>query len=185
MSAEPEPAPSVQQMLGASGACPVVRWNGKAYKLGHPTQAAKGRLEDIASDEAIARIEAKEGRVKPATIKKMLDRVCDRVVAGDFKTWKPGWQETVWGDGGALFALSLFHEHHPEMTVADVTALIERCGSQYRIALAKVLPDFFEMLLAGREDITPEQKTAIQGAMAEVLKQLLPQPSPTPENIAG
>lgn len=180
-----EPAPGVQQMLGSSGECPTIRWGGKVYKLGHPNQTAKARLEDIASDAAVARIEAKEGKIKAKTFKSMLDRVCDRVCAGEFKTWASGWQETVWGDGGALFALSLFREHHPDMTPEDVGKLIEACGGQYRIALAKVLPDFFEMLLAGREDVTPEQRNEIREAMGEVLRQLLPPSSPTPESTAG
>lgn len=181
---EQTPAPSIQGMLGAAGANPVIRWQGKSYKVGHPTQAAKARLEELAADAAMSRVEAMEGRVKPKTFKAMLDRATDRVLEGDYKTWATGWQEVVWSDGGVLFLLSLLHEHHPDLTAPDAARMMEQCGNQYKAALGKVLPGFFDLLLGGREDITPEQAATIRETVEKFVSKLLPPPSPTPESTS-
>lgn len=183
MSEQNDPAPSVQQVLGAAGAPATVRYKGKAYKLGHPTQAAKARLEELAADTAVARVEAMEGRVKPATFDKMVTHVTGRIERGEFNTWKPGWQEVVWDDGAALFALSLFREFHEDMSPEFARELVTGAGWQYRAALARVLPDFFDLLLAGRDDLTPEQSSLLRAELAALVARLTPA-GPTPESTA-
>lgn len=176
-------APGIQAQLGAAGACPVVRWRGKPYKVGHPTQEAKARLEELAAQAAVARVEALEGKVGAAAFARMTDRVCDRVAANEYVTWAAGWQEVVWRDGGALFLLSLLHEHHPELTPADAAAMKAECAAQYGAALARVLPGFFELLL-GELEAPPERKARARAELGAALAKFTathtPPPPPTP-----
>ena len=180
MSEEKVPA-SVQQMLGADGEPPRIKFRGNTFKVGFPTQQAKARLEELVGDVALSRIEAKEGKVKPSTYAKMLEKVTDDVAANAYATWTKAWHQIVWADNGALFLLSLLQEHHPDTTIAQARALVMGCGNQVKVAMAKVLPLFLEVLLRSLEDKTPEQEAQFRTEFANFVDAMgLSTPAPSP-----
>ncbi len=66
-----------------------------------------------------------------------------------------------------------------------MTALLAESGSQYKAAIARVLPNFMNLLLANREDVTPEMDAAVRAAVAEFLAQIAPAPEPEAETPPG
>ena len=171
--------PGVGAVLGAAGACPEILCGGKLWRVGHPTQAAKSRLEDFAAATAIAEVRALKTVLPPdAYADAWKDTLAD-VQAKQFRTWGAGWRRVVFDPQNFhLFFLTLLRENHPEATEADAKALLADEPELVAAALARVVPDFFTVLLVGVR-LTLDQQAAVAAAIARLLATLSPpQPSP-------
>ena len=176
-------SPSVTTMLGAAGACPEIRHDGKNWKIGHPTQRAKACLEQLAVASAFDEVEALEATLSPQRYQKAYRELLASVAAREYKTWGPGWQRVVWGPMSAqLFLLSLLRENHPDATEDDALTLAGAEPGRVSLALAQVIPSFLALLLSDRKDVTPEQRQKIMGVAEQIAKQFgtSPTPNPTP-----
>lgn len=174
----------MQNLLGDAGACPEVELGGKTWRIGHPTQRAKAALEELAAASAVAEVVALKGVVPAATYAEMFEGVARAVKRREYRTFGPGWLEQTTGPaGGSLFLLSLLRERHPEATEDDALALATAKPDEVQAALARVLPPFFELLMA-KAPIPDAQKpkvlAAITGAMADFLRGPTPTSSPPP-----
>ncbi len=171
---------SVQNLLGDAGACPEIEWNGKRWKIGHPTQGAKGCLEELVAAKAVAEVKAIKGVLPADDYAEMFKALLSRITTGYYRTFFPGWIEQTTGGGGAvLFLLSLLRERHPDATEADAVGLAGERGDEVQAALARVVPSFFEMLVASATHIPPDQKAAMRSAMAGVVAAAFPPPTPS------
>jgi hypothetical protein len=169
----------VQNLLGDAGACPEVELNGKAWKIGHPTQRAKAALEELAAAKAVSEVVALKGVVPPAAYAEMFADVMRGIKTGAYKTFSPGWVEQATGPaGGALFLLSLLRERHPEATEEDAVALAAAKPDEVQAALARVLPPFFEALLA-TAPIPAAQKGHVLKVLADAMADFLTPQTPT------
>lgn len=162
----------VQQALGAAGACPEIIWQGKVWRLGHPTQRAKAVLEELGAAAALANVRhLPEDDPDRRAVRKA-------VSTGSYRTFNPGWQETVGSPGTQhLFVLALFRETHPEMTEEQLFGLMAECPDDLRLGLARVVPDFFRLLLADPR-VPPRMRPALEAGLAEVERTILSALSP-------
>lgn len=170
---------SVQNLLGDAGACPEISWNDKTWKVGHPTQRAKACLEELAAAKAVGEVVALKGAVPPAAYAEMFCDLMRGVKTGAYKTFGPGWVEQTTGPGGAvLFLLALLRERHPDAAEADALGLAADRGDEVQAALARVVPDFFDLLLASAT-IPAAQKQVVREALAGALAVAFPPPTPS------
>lgn len=174
-------APGVQQILGSSGASPEIHLDGKAWKIGWPTQRAKAALEELAAAKAVAEVRALKGALPPDAYAEMFAELTASISAGDYRTWRAGWQRQIIGGGNSqLFLLSLLRENHPTATEADAVRLAREAAEEVAAALARVTPGFFDVLLAGL-NLTADQQAKTRELVAEAVARLLPTP-PTASN---
>jgi hypothetical protein len=181
-------------MLGASGACPEIRLNGKTWRVGHPTQRAKAALEVLAVAQAVAEIRELKGTLPPDAYAELFRELNTAIAAKHYKTWGDGWQRVVWGPQSAhLFLLSLLRENHPDATEEDALALAAGAAEEVAAALAVVVPPFVSLLLESRKDVPPEQRKRVLGEVAARLAPKVepdavvttpPRPAPTPQTSA-
>lgn len=178
----PDDTPAaVGDALGAAGACPAIDFNGKAYRLGHPTQQAKARFEQAVVDAELSnfRTQLARGFVTQAEYDEKIDRLggqCDRrehAVGGPLwlkytvgREVMAGWQLHVW---------SLFAENHGDITPADVRAMMADDPAALRLLVRRTVPPFFEWV-GGALKLPPEKVAAL---LAQVMAALDP---PTPTN---
>jgi hypothetical protein len=172
-------SPGVGVMLGAAGPCPEFTHAGKRWTVGHPTQAAKARLENLAGKVALDEVRRMKDVLDPAAYQETFAEVTRSLK--DYRTWKPGWQRVVFDPEYAhLFFMSLLQEKHPGVTEGEVLELCAGAPEEVQAALAQVLPDFFQMLLDGIADrLTPEARAEVAGAVAKVRAALAPRVPPT------
>ncbi len=177
--------------LGEAGGCPVVEANGTAWKIGHPVQAAKKFLEDLILDGVETDLLAGKARNPAAFAAAWESHMADRrrrryaTLTGDL------WMEQALDPqrGPVLLLASLLRCHHPGATEDDALALLAAEPERVQAAMARVLPDFFETLLAGpaaaalppaaREQV----RAGLRAAAAEMLtaaSRPAPTPSPSP-----
>lgn len=147
-----------QQSLGAAGVPAEIHAGDRVYKVGHPTQRAKGRLEELVAQQARRDILRFGGSAADWL---------DRVEAGDYATLRPGWNRVMQSPAaGSLFLLSLLREHHPDATADDAARLDKAEPEQVRAALARVVPPFFELVLADVPLPPAEKADLIRSATA-------------------
>ncbi len=176
---------SVQNLLGDAGACPEVEWNRKVWKIGHPTQGAKGALEELAAAKAVAAVTELKGAVPPATYAEMFENVMRGIKTQAYKTFAPGWLEQATGPaGGTLFLLSLLRERHPDATEEDAVGLATARPDEVQAALARVLPPFFDLLLE-KAPLPATQKQAVLAAVTQALASFLPASTPSDSPPTG
>lgn len=176
---EPKENPGVGGMLGAAGPCPEIPLGKRVWKVGHPTQAAKARLEKLAAKVALDEVRRLKDVLDPAAYREAFDAVTQNLKS--YRTWRPGWQAVVFdGANGHLFLWSLLQEHHPAATEADVLALCREAPEEVAAALAQVIPDFFGVLLGEvRADLSPEDLAKVDEALTAVRERLTPTPANT------
>ena len=172
-------------VLGASGACPAVEWDGKTYTLGHPTQHAKDEYcaallaaEKGAIDAQFARgwITAAERAARYEALGARADRL-------EHKTGGPLWLEYAGlrPDGAdpaaaerkflaglQLFVWSLFREHHPDVSVQTVREMFAGCPDLVKLAVRRVVPNFFDWLA----EALRVPRAALDGPLGPVLEGL-------------
>lgn len=172
--------PGVGDALGEAGGCPEVNLGGRVWKVGHPTQAAKSRLEKLAAARAVNNVLALRDVLPAAEYDQLWKSTLAAVQAGKFKTWREGWRDIVFGDEAAgLFFLSLLQQHHPDATETDALALAAGAPEQVAAAIAQVVPGFLSVLLEG-VPMTPLQREQVGTAVSGILTRLQ---QPTPPSI--
>ncbi len=177
---------SVQQLLGDAGACPEIEWQGKVWKIGHPTNRARGALEELVAAKAVTSITKLEGVMPPAVYAAMFADVMRDIKLERYKTFDKLWVEQTQGSSGAvLFLQALLRERHPEATEADAISLAMGKDNEVQAAIARVAPGFFDMLVASATNLNPEQKATLAAAIrSSILTAFAEQPksSTSPPN---
>jgi len=135
--------PSVGDVLGAAGACPEIAHQGKTWKIGYPTKAAKDRLEKLVVADAWASVQAAfiGDPQHDAELKESYhESVRNREYRTGGKLWAKAFSRM---DGQILFYLSLVQEHQPAATSEDVITLMADCPDEFMTAMELVTPRFF------------------------------------------
>lgn len=166
-----EPAP-----LGSARTCPEISCNGKVWKLGYPTRTARGILEDLVAAQAVSEVLALKRELSPGEYKEMFDGVRQGISAGEYRTWGPGWLQCVAGNG-MLFPLSLLRLNHPDMTMADLDAIISEKADEFMLAVDRVMQRFFEVLV-DHPKIPRPSRAKLMAMLMETWQRLR---TPTPE----
>jgi len=175
-----QPAPGVGTVLGSAGPCPEIPFGGSLWRVGHPTQRAKAALEELAAAKAVAEVRSLKAALPPDAYAEAFRELTAGLSAGEFRTWRPGWQRIVLGGGNeSLLLLALLRENHPHATEADALALAAGEPELVAAALARVVPPFFGLLLEG-VPLTPDQRRRATAAVADVAAKLAP-PVPPPQ----
>lgn len=174
-----QPTPGVGEFLGDAGALPEIVCGGARWRIGFPTQAARAALEELAVSQAIDEVYALERVTPPDRFKRLEDKLNKAVAARHYRTWGPGWVESIQGaDGHALFVCSLLRERHPDATPDDARRLMAERPEELRLALVRVLPDFFALLVESLPGLPTDQRGPAARKMAEeVLARLTPTPA--------
>ncbi len=168
-------------VLGAAGESPTVEWDGKVYTLGHPTQRAKDRYCESLLDAEAARLRALFDRklITQAKYDDRLETLGGRIDDLEHKTGGPLWREYSAGDkflkGLHLFVLALFREHHDDLTAATVREMFEGCPALIRLAIRRVIPNFFDWIaeaLKVPRDKFEEMAKPVMAQMETVLEQM-------------
>lgn len=172
--------PGAGMMTGTPGACPEIQAGGKIWKVGHPRQAAKGRLERLAKKVALDEVRAMKGILDPAAYKEAFEGVTNNLRKYD--TWREGWQAVVFDPNNShLFLWSLLQEHHPDITEAQVLEICTLAPEEVRAAFAQVIPDFFQVILKDvMNRLSPDQLATVTAALDALRDRL----TPTPANIS-
>lgn len=146
----PVPVPSVQQLLGSAGEPAAIVHAGKTYRLGHPDQRAKARLEQLVARQARENLLA-AGVPEVEWVR--------QATAGEFRTLRAGWSAVLSGENAAVLTLlAQLQEHHPDLTADDVRDLIAAEPGQVNVAVMETTPDFLRVLLANLPADQREQK---------------------------
>lgn len=179
-------AASIQDALGTHGECPIVRWNGNEYRLGHPTQRAKARFEEAVVQAEQRAIEALTGRAPQSVVDARWDRLGGQIDRREYATGGELWRKYVGGSeavaGVSMFAWCLFAENHPTIKLDDVRAMTASDSPGLRLALRRVTADFLDLLLDTVKD--PIQRAMVTdraGPMMQEIRQLFADPAPAPE----
>jgi hypothetical protein len=147
--ADGEAGPGVGAALGEAGGCPSIEWNGRTWKVGHPTQRAKVILEEMVTAAALDQVERLAAFLPPAKYAAKEKAFLDQLAAGNWTTWGEGWATAINGPKGRhLFALSLLRVHQPDATEADAFGLMTERATAFKAAMVRVVPDFFADLAA-------------------------------------
>ena len=165
---------TAQQMLGGAAGPVEIHTKDRVWKVGHPSQTAKGRLEELVAQHARREILRLGGTAAEWR---------EAVEAGHYATRNPGWLRVMSSPTSpALYLLSLLREHHPDITQAEVQALVEAEPDQAEAAFVRVCPDFLRAVLVGLPAADVEQAVR-EGvaAMTDALRAMRTAgPSPTP-----
>jgi hypothetical protein len=158
-------SPSVQNLLGAAGGCPEIILGGKTWKIGHPTQRAKGVLEELVVSKAVAEIIALKRLLPAEQYSEMFKSLREAIESGDYHTGGTSWAKiALTGLNAHLFLLALLRENHPEATEEDARKLAISEPEQVQLALARVVPGFFDLLLSGLP-LPPDQRAKVRAAL--------------------
>ena len=161
--------PGVQQLLGDAGALPEIKANGKTWLIGFPTQRAKAALEELVTAAAVNEVVSLKPILPPQSYGELMSDLRNAVGAGDYKTWGSGWQRVLAGtDGGNLFLCSLLRERQANATVEDAAAVAMACPDEVAMALARVAPPFY-LLLMEKLPVSEESKAEMVAKAAEQL----------------
>lgn len=168
-------ADSLQVALGEAGACPEVGWNGKIWKIGHPTQRAKAILEELAADRSISEVVAMKAYLSPAAYAELFAESRRAIAKREYATWGEGWQAVMSSiDGGLLFLLSLLRVNHPEATEETVRGLMADKGDEVAAAMDRVMPPFFALLVESLPAPPAERAKHLAGMLADFQRRRTP-----------
>ena len=147
---------SVQHLLGSTGAPAEIHVGPTVWKVGHPDQRAKARLEELVTQFARRELAANGA----------IDQWVARVEEGAYRTRADGWSRVMRGPSAdCLFLLSLLREHHPNASLADAESLAAGEPEQVRAAIVRVAPAFFGLVLADLSLPPAEKERAIAEAV--------------------
>lgn len=167
-----EVPPSIGLMLGSAGGPVEFDVAGKTYKLGHPTQKARVRLEKLLIRRATESITCLEGTLNAADYRKMFDGLMRQVRNKEFETWGPAWQTSILESTQksiVLFALSLLQEYHPTLTEDDVEEMLVNSYGALPLAIIQVVPSFFLLTIQSLK-ISAESKAKVMPQIEEQIK---------------
>lgn len=176
---EESQTPGVTGILGASGACPEIAHGKRRWKVGHPTQAAKSRLEKLAAKVSLDEVRRLKDALDPAAYQEAFSEAVKSLK--NYRTWRPGWQAVVFDPANShLYLWSLIQEHHPDATEEDVLAVCRDAPEEVVAAMAQVLPDFFHLLLSDvKPHLSPEAFAKAEAAVAAMRERAMPTPVTT------
>jgi hypothetical protein len=170
---------SVGTLLGAAGACPEIVFNGKVWRIGHPTQKAKSCLETLALAKGSEGIAALKNAIDATAYKEYFESHKADVQNGQYMTWGEKWHEIVFsGKNTHLFLLSLMRTLHPEASETDAILLAVNKPEEVQLALVQVVPDFLGFLLDDPK-VPVEQKPAVRDQIMAIFQKTPPSPLPT------
>lgn len=171
---DPDPRPSAADLLGAAADPPAVVDGPTAWKVGHPTQRAKARLEDMTAAVAVRETLALKPHLSADEFAPLWADVQADIRNREYRVGGRRWLEAVRSPGWAVLLLTaLVREHHPDATEDDVRGLMDREPEQVQAAVARVLPDFFRGV--GRQlRLTPAQTADLERAITEAVGLLAP-----------
>lgn len=175
-------SPGVQTILGQAGACPIVEWAGKRWKIGHPTQGAKAILEELCAAQATQEI-TRQKRFTPAqAYAENVAELGRAIRKGEYRTWHPGWTDIIGGlDGDLLFLMSLMVPWDEAITLGDVRALHDAKGDEVHLAVARVTPPFFdELMKAIPKNVAKEDHPRFRTFLDMIIDRLKPTPATSP-----
>jgi len=159
--------PTEGDFLGGSAAPFPVTHDGKTWLIGAPTLGARDALNKFVVVHAM-------GTARQADINTPGLGVFDQFKADHGqRKYQPGrsrWREWVTGeDSNALFLASLLYQHHPKEACVELAeTLIREKPDEVGIAMAEVIPGFFD-LLAADKSLPPELREGFR-AGATVLR---------------
>lgn len=155
-----ENAVGIGPSLGDAGSCPTIKMPSKTWSVGHPTQRAKGELELLVAQVALANLEKMQRVLSKAKYLEKCAALDAKIEGGHHQTWGSLWTSVNSGpDGNNLFLLSLLRERHPEAELSDAIAMYSDEPRQVKLALAIVVPSFFALLVA-HLPLSPEERAA-------------------------
>lgn len=184
----PEDPATVTATLGQSGACPPIAHCGKTYRLGHPIQTAKALYEDAIVEAERRAIDTLLRRkwITPQQHRDDLKALAGQVESGQHAWGGPLWLKYTFGDQAAasaeLFLLALLQVNHPDAGIELARAMMAADSIDVRLAIAKVVPGFFEWAVETLQLPEPERlkvAAAVAERMDELRRRLLPAPSST------
>jgi hypothetical protein len=166
------PAPNIGIMLGSAGSPAEFYALGHKWKLGHPTQRAKDRLEKLAAKKAFDEIRKLKGTVDPEDYQGMFSELTKQVTNKSYHTYHEGWERIVLGDGsdGLLFVQSLMMEYHPDITEEKILEIAQESPEEVIAALATNIPAFFLLLKYGA---TPEMLAKVPPKELQALNEAI------------
>lgn len=165
------PPASMGDVLGNAGELPTVEWKGETYRLSFPSQKAKCALEELVAAQAVNECRAMKTALPADAYAELWNETVTAIQTRQHRTLGPLWVKTVMGGGAAsaaLIMLVLFRVKHPQLTEADVRAMIAAEPEQTTAALLRVIPSLFEMV--GRDagaspeaiaDLTTQLRTTL------------------------
>lgn len=167
-------APTEAELLGGSAMPFPVEHAGKTWLVGAPTVGARDALNKFVV------VHARNSALKSDVEVPGLG-VHDQFKADHgqrkYRPGGPKWREWVTGDdGNALFLASLLYQHHPKEASVDLAEeLIREQPDAVAVALAEVIPGFFD-LLAADKGLSPDLREAFRRG-AEALRARLTPPA--------
>jgi hypothetical protein len=165
-------------MTVRAGPGPTVECAGRPWRLGFNDQDAKAELEALVVSHATREAVRRKRDIGGPEGVEYFDTFQNRVDAGTYHTFAPGWQHVIGGaDGSWLFLLSLLRKHQPHATADDAKRLLAEEPEQTHVAVGQVAPDFFEAVV--RQVVTTEaDPDALRLAASKLATALL-------DNMAG
>lgn len=161
----------------------------RVWRLGWNTQDAKAALETAIVSQLTLEAIKKMKAMGPVAGAEYFELFQNRVDAGAYSTFAPGWRYAIGGtDGSWLFLLSLLLEHQPGATPEDAKRLLAAEAEQVRVAVGYVAPDFFGAVAVQMKDkgVTAEQADAAGRHLAAALvEKVYGSSAPTPTTEPG
>lgn len=170
--------PAVLDVLADAGPPLTVQYEGRTYRLGFPTQAAKARYENLVLKAETDMVLRQKAFLPPDDYQMRCDKLSEQINGRAFATGEPLWMKySLSPTGWLLWVQSLFGEHHPEITAEDVVKLLSAKGEEVRFLLGAVVPSFFAWTLdlgAALVERVPEGDRAKLTAELEKARLALP-----------
>jgi len=139
-------APTLSTVLGGSGAPFPVQHGGKTYLISAPTNLARDVFHKFVVAAALKGAQQAEIDMPGLGC---LDQFRRDYAAGAYKPGADGWKRYATGDKGhTLFLAALLYQHHPDITPDAAESLEAAQPDAVGVALAEVVPPFFDLLAA-------------------------------------
>lgn len=172
------PPVGMTDVLGEAIQPLTVESGGQVYRVGFPTQAAKGRYEQLVFEREKATVLRQKAFLPPEDYQARCDKLSEQIEGRQFATGQPMWLKYASsGAGWVMWVQSLIDQHHPGITFEQVVKLLEAKGDEVRLVLAAVVPSFFEWTLGLGEELAGrlDERSAAR-VRAEVAKARLKVP---------
>jgi hypothetical protein len=173
----PDDAPSLGTILGGSGAPFPVEHAGRTYRIAAPTNQARDVFHKLVVAAALKGAQQAEIDMPGLGC---LDQFRRDYAAGKYKPGASGWREYGTGEkGNALFLAALLYQHHPDITPDAAEELYEAQPDAVGVALAEVMPPFFDILGADTR-LPPPLRAGFRAGAEEMRKKVAEAVSLTP-----
>ena len=159
--------------LGDAVSPVVIKLGNKEWKIGPPTQAAKGELEGSVVQVAERNLELLKPFWSAAKYKQEEAELRNAIRGGHWKTWGQLWATIINSpDGNTLFLLSLMREKHLEATFEDAQALWREKTEEVKKAFALQIPSFFAILVTYLPGTPEERAKALADSVEDTFASL-------------